>query len=182
MTYATGPQARCQVSQFPIIHNYINSVIDFMRNVDYWPFRICKSVQHRPNIVPSRKRSVCVSQNSAVISALNHTMYSLFWNVRGSRKHKNFVTVTLDSGRGKRRLETRGTRVPWRASFKGARMLGASAATRVCLQRSTHSEVARRLRDPEDKGKSSRFKLEKSTRDIVALYKCVPSARTKQCS
>ena len=46
----------------------------------------------------------------------------------------------------------------------------------------TLKSSARTLRNPGDEGESSRFKLEKSTGDIVTLYKCVPGARTKQCS
>ena len=36
----------------------------------------------------------------------------------------------------------------------------------------TLESSARTLRNPEVKGELSRFKLEKSTGDIVALYKC----------
>ena len=46
----------------------------------------------------------------------------------------------------------------------------------------TLESSAKTLRGPEVKEELSRFKLEKSTGDIVALYKCVPGARTKQCS
>ena len=76
--------------------------------------------------------------------------------------------------------------------LQGARMLGASSATlsnsrlhqrfKGLYKEHTLQSSARTLRNPGVKGELSKFKLEKSTGDIVALYKCRPGARTKQCS
>ena len=100
--------------------------------------------------------------------------------------------VTLDSGRGKHRLEMTRGGGSLKVVFKGTRMLGASSATlsnsRLCkrfkdlYKEHTLESSARNLRNPEIKGELSRFKLEKSTGDIIALYKCRPGAQTKQCS
>ena len=107
---------------------------------------------------------------------------------------KENLNLLLCSARIETNIDSKyqGVREILEGCLQGTRMLGASSATlsnsRLCkrfkdlYKERTLESSARTLRNPEVKGELSRFKLEKSTGDIVTLYKCRPGAQTKQCS
>ena len=101
-------------------------------------------------------------------------------------------SVTLDSGRGKRRLkDVEGTRV-LEGLLQEGRRLGASSASlsndRLCkmtqgfIQRAYLKSSTKTLRVPGDKGELSRFKVRRKYRGSHHINTWGPGTWTKQCS
>ena len=82
--------------------------------------------------------------------------------------------VTFGLGRDEHRLKYQGDRGSFEGHLQGTRVLGTSAATL------SNDWLCKRFKGLF-KGELSRFKLRKSTRDVVYLNRWRPGARTKQC-
>ena len=94
-------------------------------------------------------------------------------------------------GRDEHRLKYLGDKGSFEGCLQGTRVLGTSAVAlsndrlrkrfKDLYKERTLKSSAKTLRSPKVKGELSRFKLRKSTRDVVYLNRWRPGARTKRC-